>query len=192
LLCLAFVAPAKASLLRQSCATRRTHTLEWQLQLTCQMLMHIVLMRECLLCSGPAHQDEQTYTVCFVTACRGLQHLLQVILCMVCTANAVHCCSHYCWCVYDFVQVSAFAAATAFDLEMDLQFSVLSNDEAVSDDHCACTVGMAPDTAASLLWPATSSNIERSARLLATRATHCAPLHACAGSILAQHCRRLL
>ena len=105
---------------------------------------------------------------------RGLQYLLRVILCMVCTANALQCCILYCWCVYGFWQVSAFAAATASDIEMDLQTSVLSTDEAFLEDHRASTVGMAPESAASLLWPATSSDIERSARLLATRAAHCA------------------
>jgi hypothetical protein len=156
------------------------------------MLMHCVLMRECLLCSDPAYQVEQTDTVCFVKAC-GLQHLLQVILCMVCTANVVHCCIHHCWCVYGSVQVSAFAAATASDIEMDLQTSVLSSDEAALEVHGASTVGMAPEPAASLRWPATFSNIERSSRLLATRAAHWAPHTTCVGWIdLAQHCRRLL
>lgn len=61
---------------------------------------------------------------------RELQHLLQVILCMVYAANAVHCCSHCSWCVDDCVQVSAFVATTAFDIEMDLQTSVLNTDEA--------------------------------------------------------------
>ncbi len=45
---------------------------------------------------------------------------------------------------------------------------------------------MAPEPAASLLWPATVSDVERSSRLLVTRAAHCAPhttLHAWAGSI---------
>ncbi len=110
---------------------------------------------------------------------RGLQYLLQVILCMVCTANALHCCIHHCWCVHGFLQVSAFAAATASDIEMDLQTSVLSTDEAALEDHCASTVGMAPEPAASLLWPETFSDIERSSRLLATRAAHCAPHTTC-------------
>lgn len=110
---------------------------------------------------------------------KGLQHLLQVILCRVCTANAVHCCIYHCWCVYGFLQVSAFAAATAFDIKMDLQASVLSTDEAALEDHCASTAGMAPEPAASLLWPATFRDIERSARLLATGAAHCAPHTTC-------------
>ncbi len=61
---------------------------------------------------------------------KGLQHLLQVILCMVYTANAVHCCNHCSWCVDDCVQVSSFVGTTAFDIEMDLQTSVLNTDEA--------------------------------------------------------------
>jgi len=110
---------------------------------------------------------------------------------MVCTENALHCCIHYCWCVYDFVQVSAFAAATAFDIEMDLQTSVLSTDEAALEDHCASTVGLAPQPAASGLQ---LSEILREAHDFLRpelRNVHCT-LHACAGSILAQHCRRLL